>query len=138
MCSISLRADMFKYTDDMLHGCYDTRDASLLCMSFTTVCVLSCECCCHGALVCDIIMPTMRAQTRITRMISVCAMHATPAISIPAYESLAFWHHSVPVVALSVLERDPHSFQECLRLCTHSLLWRVNVCMHEKKTIILK
>jgi len=123
---------MFKYTDDMLHGCYDTCHASLLCTSFTIVCVPSCECCCHGALLCHVIMPPLRAQTRNTRMISVCAMHATPATSIRAYESPAFWPHSVPDVALSVPERYPHSFQECLRFCTHSLLWRVDVCMHEK------
>ena len=123
---------MYKYTDDMLHGCYDTCHASLLCTSFTIVCVPSCECCCHGALLCHVIMPPLRAQTRNTRMISVCAMHATPATSIRAYESPAFWPHSVPDVALSVLERYPHSFQECLRFCTHSLLWRVDVCMHEK------
>jgi len=61
-------------------------------------------------------------------------MHATPAISIFAFESLACRHHYVPVVALSVLERNPHSFQEYLRLCTHSLLWRINVCMHEKQS----
>ena len=134
VCSIPLRADMLKYTDDMLHGCYDTRDAFWLCMSSTIVCVLSCECCCHGALVCDIIVLTMRAPTTITRMIFVCVMHATPAISISAFESLAFRHHSVPVVALSVLERNPHSFQEYLRLCTHSLLWRIIVCMHEKQS----